>query len=73
MAPPRQRITLDLSQRASADVRSLANHYGMTEAAIIRLALELLLVANQAKTEGMTVGAWQEYDSRRVERVFTGV
>ena len=70
----RPRMTLDLSRRLSAELERIAEENEMTKSDVLRLALELLASAHEAKKEGLKVGAWLDNPSAgvRKEREFIG-
>jgi hypothetical protein len=45
----------------------------MSKADVLRTAMELLLTADRATQEGLTVGAWSNDENKRVEREFVGI
>lgn len=71
----RVRLTLELSNQLNAELERLATESGRSKAELLRLAADFLSKADQARQEGMTVGAWKENPSTgtRVERQFLGL
>lgn len=69
----RSRLTLDLSTRMTAALTAYAEKHGVTKAEALRSAVQLLLSADKAIEDGLTVGAWGGPDEKRVEREFIGV
>lgn len=70
----RARLTLDLSARLNDAIDEYADSKGLTKADVLRKAVELLLTADRAAKDGMTIGAWQDdpVTNRRREREFVG-
>lgn len=66
----RSRLTLDLSPRMSQALARSAERRNCTKAHALRGALELLLAADEAKQEGLHVGAWKQEGDTRIEREF---
>lgn len=69
------RITVDLSKSLNDHLEQISKDTGRSKAEILRLSIDFLLRANQAKHEGMTVGAFK-FDpekNTRVEREFVGL
>jgi hypothetical protein len=70
----RVRLTLDLSQKLNAIVEKIAAENGTSKADVLRFAIEFLGAADNAKRDGMRVGAWEETsDGNRREREFVGL
>jgi hypothetical protein len=72
-AAGRVRLTLDLSERLGQAIAAYADRRGVAKADVLRTAMELLLTAEKAAQEGMTVGAWSRDRDKRVEREFVGL
>jgi len=66
----RTRLTLDLSPQLNAHVEGLAAAKGISKADVLRLAVEALAVADTARKEGLTVGAWRRDGEVLREQVF---
>lgn len=56
----RVRLTLDLSYRLNEIVDQIAVENDKSKAEVIRSAIEIMRAANQAKKDGMHVGAWSD-------------
>ncbi len=72
-AAGRVRLTLDLSERLGQAIAAYADRRDMSKADVLRTAMELLLTADRATQEGLTVGAWSNDENKRVEREFVGI
>lgn len=72
VSPARTRLTLDMSERLNTAIEAYAAAHGLTKADVLRNAVEFLLKAERATSEGMTVGAWKDDQkmNRRIEREF---
>ncbi len=69
------RLTLDLSSVINDELDELSRTTGKSKSELMRLGIDILLRAQQAKAENMNVGAWRD-DSEtrtRLERVFLGI
>jgi hypothetical protein len=69
----RSRLTLDLSTRMSAALNAYADKHGVSKADVLRTALDLLIVADRAVDDGLSVGAWKTDNDQRIEREFVGI
>jgi predicted transcriptional regulator len=54
----RRRFTVELSDRLDKELDQLADNLGKKKSELLRLAIEYLLAANEAKNDGYRVGAW---------------
>lgn len=54
----RVRLTLDLSNRLNVELERLSELRQESKADTLRFGIELLIAADRAKNDGMTVGAW---------------
>lgn len=66
----RSRLTLDLSPRMDKGLASHAGRHGISKTAALRRALSLLFAVDDAKEDGLHVGAWKESGGTRTEREF---
>ena len=69
----RTRVTIDLSKRLVDILETIAKEKETSKADVLRVAIEYLSMANDASKEGMMVGAWNDGDEVRKERVFVGL
>lgn len=71
----RRRFTVELSDRLDKELDSLAQDLGKKKSDLLRLAIEYLLAANEAKNEGYRVGAWINDDAGDIKstREFLGL
>ena len=71
----RRRFTIELSNRLDAELEELANKLGRKKSELLRLAIEYILAADEAKSAGLKVGAWQQDESGNIEstREFIGI
>lgn len=69
----RSRLTLDLSNRMTSALNTYADKHGVSKAEVLRTALDLLMVADDAADEGLKVGAWGAVNDQRIEREFVGL
>jgi len=53
-------------------VERIARENDVSKAEVLRIAIEFLREVNEARKEGMRVGAWKENDGHRYEREFIG-
>lgn len=69
------RLTLDLSEAIYKQLEDIGEETGKTKSELMRLAIDFLLRAQDARHEEMTVGAWKEDKANRVriEREFVGL
>lgn len=69
------RLTLDLSSVINDDLDELSRTTGKSKSELMRLGIDMLLRAQQAKAENMHVGAWRDDPETRtrLERVFLGI
>lgn len=69
------RLTLDLSEAINKQLEEIGEETGKTKSELMRLAIDFLLRAQDARHDSMTVGAWKEdKDNRvRIEREFVGL
>jgi len=72
-AQSRSRLTLDLSTRMTGALNAYADKHGVSKAEVLRTALDLLMVADRAVDEGLSVGAWKIDHDQRIERQFVGL
>jgi len=72
-AQSRSRLTLDLSARMNSALNSYADKHGVSKADVLRTALDLLMVADRAVEDGLSVGAWGVDNNQRIERQFVGI
>jgi predicted transcriptional regulator len=56
----RRRFTVELSDRLDKELDDLAADLGKKKSDLLRLAIEYLLAANEAKSDGYKVGAWMK-------------
>jgi hypothetical protein len=69
----RSRLTLDLSNRMTSALNAYADKHGVSKADVLRTALDLLMVADRAVDDGLSVGAWKTDSGQRIEREFVGL
>jgi hypothetical protein len=69
----RSRLTLDLSTRMTSALNAYAEKHGVSKADVLRTALDLLMVADRAVDDGLSVGAWKIDNNQRIEREFVGI
>jgi predicted transcriptional regulator len=70
----RVRLTIDLSSRLNETIERIAREKDTSKADVLRFAIEFLEAANNARNDGMQVGAWRyRPDGTRCEREFIGL
>lgn len=69
----RVRMTLDLSKRLNEQLERLAAERQISKSDIVRFAVEFLTAADEAKRDGMSVGAWKDEEGTRKELRFIGL
>lgn len=69
------RLTLDLSESINKQLEEIGEETGKTKSELMRLAIDFLLRAQDARHDSMTVGAWKEDKDNhvRIEREFVGL
>ena len=67
----RVRMTLDLSHRLNATIERMAEQRQQSKADVVRAAIAALAAAEQAKSEGFSVGAWSEDRAHELEFILT--
>ena len=74
-ASDRVRLTVDLSTHLNDELDQLAAETGRSKAELLRLGIDLLAKARDARQKDMTVGAWKENSETgaRHEREFVGL
>jgi predicted transcriptional regulator len=71
----RKRFTIELSNRLDNELEELSEKTGRKKSELLRLAIEYILAAQEAKEEGLKVGAWSIGDSGELQstREFLGI
>ena len=71
----RVRLTLDLSKDLHKELDKIGAETGKSKSELMRLAIDFLLRAQDAKEDNMHVGAWKEdkEQNSRIEREFIGL
>lgn len=69
------RLTVDLSDSLNRRLEEIVAETGKSKADVLRMSLDFLLRASEAKREKMIVGAWKDdpENNLRIEREFIGL